>query len=181
MPVALWRSQTRLEDPTPRSAAGDCPEAIDAALDSVEAVGARAEPWELIAYCNYKLGQRDLAVGAAEAAVRRDPTTGSTTTRWRSCAARWAEDPRAEVAEARRLNPFQVQPKLAAAAFKTRRRSAVGAARPPAPPLPALNAAPESAILWVRPRAGAGFSFARRPTRLSEHAVTWPAETSGSP
>ena len=37
-----------------------------------------------------------------------------------------------------------------------------------------------SAILCDRPRAGAGFSFARRPTRLSEHAVRWPAETSGS-
>ncbi|HET8953537.1 MAG TPA: O-antigen ligase family protein, partial [Solirubrobacteraceae bacterium] len=72
-PAAMWRSQTRLADAGRAFERGDCNTTIDAALDSLGAVGQRAEPWELIAYCDIRLGQPKLAIGAAEAAVRRDP------------------------------------------------------------------------------------------------------------
>ncbi len=72
-PFNLWRSQTQLQRAAVAFEKGDCPTTIDRALDSLSAVSVRAEPWELIAYCDVRLGQPKLAVGAAEAAVRRDP------------------------------------------------------------------------------------------------------------
>ena len=39
---------------------------------------------------------------------------------------------------------------------------------------------PDRAILLVRPRAGAGFSFARRQLTTLGARLRWPAETSGS-
>ncbi len=118
-PLALWRSQERLQASYAAFQKGDCATTIDAALDSLAAVGARAEPWELIAYCDVRLGQRQLAVGAAQAAVRRDP--GDWEYHYALALVKGAvgQDPRADAAAARRLNPIQVEPKIAVRAFKT--------------------------------------------------------------
>ena len=104
-PAALWRSQVHLEDAVGAFAKGDCPATIDASLDSLGAVGARAEPWELIAYCDYRLGQPRLAVGAAQAAVRRDP--GNWEYRYALALVQGATgtDPRQAAAAALRLAP----------------------------------------------------------------------------
>jgi hypothetical protein len=120
-PAALWRSQVRLQDAVAAFSRGDCPATIDAALDSVGAVGARAEPWELIAYCDYRLGQAKLAVDAADAAVRRD--AGDWEYRYALALVRGAtgQDPRAAAAEALRLNPRQGLAQNAVKAFRTDR------------------------------------------------------------
>ena len=123
-PAALWRSQTRLEDAARAFARGDCPATIDASLDSLAAVGARAEPWELIAYCDVRLGQGKLAIGAADAAVRRDPSDWEY--HYALALVRGAEamDPRAQAAEALRLNPLQPEAQDAVKAFRTDRPAA---------------------------------------------------------
>lgn len=120
-PFAIWRSQVQLEDAVAAFRTGDCPKTVDQALASLEAVDARAEPWELIAYCDVRLGQTDLAIGAAQAAVRRDPDNWEY--RYALALVRGAarKDPRAAAREARRLNPLQPEPPNAVKAFATRR------------------------------------------------------------
>ena len=122
-PAALWRSQVRLQDAVAAFNRGDCPATIDAALDSVGAVGARAEPWELIAYCDYRLGQPRLAVDAADAAVRRD--AGDWEYHYALALVRGAtgQDPRAAAAEALRLNPREQLAQNAVKAFRTNRKA----------------------------------------------------------
>jgi HAMP domain-containing protein len=120
-PFAVWRSQHRLERAVSAFRAGDCRTTVDQALDSVEAVSSRAEPWELIAYCDVRLGQTALAVGAAEAAVRRD--RGNWEYWYALALVRGAarKDPRTAAREAQRLNPLQAEPHDAVKAFDTAR------------------------------------------------------------
>jgi len=72
-PVLVWRSQTRIEDAVAALSAGDCRTATDAALDAADAVGVRAEPFEVLSYCNVRAGRYELARRAADAALERDP------------------------------------------------------------------------------------------------------------
>lgn len=123
-PLAVWRSQTKLEEAAAAFDRGDCPTTIDAALSSLGAVGARAEPWELIAYCDYRLGQPKLAVQAARAAVRRDPADWEYHYALALVRGAVGEDPRLDAATALRLNPFGEEPQAAVKAFNTDRRKA---------------------------------------------------------
>lgn len=120
-PLTLWRSQVRFQDATAAFRAGDCQQTIDAALDSLGAVGVRAEPWELIAYCDVRLGQTRLAVGAAEAAVSRDPTNWEYHYALALVRGAAREDPRPAAAEALQLNPEQPEAIAAVRAFRTER------------------------------------------------------------
>jgi hypothetical protein len=123
-PAALWRSQTRLEDASAAFKANECPRTVDAALDSLAAVGARAEPWELIAYCNARAGQSELAVRAAEAAVSRDPENWEFHYALALVRAANRQNPRAAAADALRLNPKQPEAADAVRAFRTNNRAA---------------------------------------------------------
>jgi hypothetical protein len=118
-PYALWRSQEHLSDAVAAFRADDCPRAVDAALDSLSAVGARAEPWELIAYCNVRAGSGALAVDAARAAVARDPGDWEYSYALALVSAAAGEDPRDAAEEALRLNPLQPEAQAAVKAFTT--------------------------------------------------------------
>ena len=122
-PAALWRSQVHLQQAATAFARGDCRTTVDAALDSLGAIGARAEPWELIAYCDIRLGQPKLAEGAAEAAITRDP--GNWEYHYALALVRGAAgvDPRPAAAEARRLNPLEERTRDAVRAFRTAKPS----------------------------------------------------------
>jgi hypothetical protein len=120
-PAALWRSQTRLEDAAQAFKRGDCPATIDAALDSLGAVAARAEPWELIAYCDVRLGQGKIAVDAARAAARRDPNDWEYHYALALVLGSQLQDPRPEAARALRLNPLQPEAQAASKALRTSR------------------------------------------------------------
>jgi hypothetical protein len=120
-PFALWRSQTHLEKAVQAFDRGDCPATIDEALGSAGAVGARAEPWELIAYCDVRLGQGKLAVDAAQAAVRRDPQDWEYHYALALVRGSQRLDPRREAATALRLNPLQPEAQAAVRAFRTNR------------------------------------------------------------
>jgi hypothetical protein len=121
VPGALWRSQVHLQEAFRAFDRGDCRRTVDSALDSLGALGARAEPWELIAYCDVRLGQPALAEGAANAAIARDP--GNWEYRYALALVRGAagKDPRAAAAEARRLNPLEGRTSDAVKAFRTNR------------------------------------------------------------
>ena len=120
-PIALWRSQTRLADASAAFARGDCRATADAALDSLDAIRVRAEPWELLAYCDVRFGQKELAIGAAEAAVARDPDDWEYHYALALVRGAFREDPRPAAAEALRLNPFQPEAREAVRAFRTER------------------------------------------------------------
>ena len=66
-----------LADPARRrgqraSRPGNCPAAIDAALDSAGALGVRPEPFEVLGFCDSQLGFADLAAQALRNAIERD-------------------------------------------------------------------------------------------------------------
>ena len=123
-PYALWRSQVDLADATAAFRAGDCPRAVDAALDSLDALGVRADPWELIAYCNVEAGRDALAIQAARAAVARDPDDWEYHYALALVSAITGQDPRPAAAQALRLNPLQGEARAAADAFATGGRRA---------------------------------------------------------
>ena len=104
-PALLAVSERRLERSVDEFQAGRCPAAVDAALGSLSAVSVRSEPWEILGYCDVRLGARRLAVQAMQNAVRRDPRNwqyhyGHALTR-----AAAGLDPRPQLRRARRLNP----------------------------------------------------------------------------
>jgi len=72
-PLAVLRSQKHLLDSLDAFRSGDCAGTITSALASNQALSSRPEPFELLSYCDARSGQTDLALRAADAAVRRDP------------------------------------------------------------------------------------------------------------
>jgi len=119
-PALVVRSQVRLDDSVRALRAGDCPGSIDAALDSISAVGARAEPYEVLAYCDVRQGQEPLAVRVMQQAVERDPDNwefhyGLALVRG---AARM--DPRPAARRALELNPLSELADAAVRRFDTR-------------------------------------------------------------
>ena len=119
VPGALWRSQSHLQSAAQAYERGDCRTAVDSALDSLGALGARAEPWELIAYCDVKLGQPELAIDAARSAVARDPHNWEYHYALALVLGAARQDPREEAAEAHRLNPLEPRTDEAVDAFDT--------------------------------------------------------------
>lgn len=105
MPLKVMRSQLALGEAIAAFRAGDCSTTIDRALAANAALDARPEPFELLAWCDVRLNRPDLALRAAQAAVRRDPGNWElhyTRALTRAVAGR---DPRPAALDARRRNP----------------------------------------------------------------------------
>jgi O-antigen ligase len=73
VPVSILRSQGPLIEAQRALRAGDCAATIDRSVSASSALGVRPEPLELLAWCDVRLGRYELALAAAEGAVRRDP------------------------------------------------------------------------------------------------------------
>jgi hypothetical protein len=73
VPAAVAVSQHRLEDAQAALARGDCGAAEREAQRSLDVVGFRAEPHQLLAYCAARRGDMRRALSEADEAVRRDP------------------------------------------------------------------------------------------------------------
>jgi O-antigen ligase len=134
-PLMLVRSDAELSRAGARFAAGDCPGTVDAALASIGAVGSRPQPYELLGYCDARLGYPALAERALGQATRRDPDWWAT---WYGLAlVRGAagHDPRPAAARALRLNPREPLTIAAVRAFRRggARRWPVVARRLPLP------------------------------------------------
>lgn len=104
-PFRVAQSQRHLDAAAAAYGRGDCGEAVERALSSLEAEQVRPEPRLVLAYCNLRLGRPRLALRQAQAAVQRDPES------WR---ARYVlavtlglagRDPRPQMRRALDLNP----------------------------------------------------------------------------
>jgi hypothetical protein len=117
-PWLLLRSQTALESSLAAFQRNDCGAAIDDALSSRDALSARAEPFELIGYCDMRLGADALAVKAMSAARDREPRNWRFAYGLALARARAGDDPRAEAAQAVRLNPREAAARELQRAFQ---------------------------------------------------------------
>ena len=116
-PALVMTSQSRLDAGAAAFARGDCAAAVDASLDSLDALPVRAEPFELIGYCDLRAGEPGLAVAALEAARRRDPDSWRYAYGLAVARALAGRDPRPAIADARRLNPLEPRARDLAAAI----------------------------------------------------------------
>jgi O-antigen ligase len=120
-PFQVLRSQGALDDAAAAFEARDCRRAIDSALASLSVSRDRPEPYELLGYCDTRLGLHDLAIRNFEQAAERDPHSWEV---WyglalvRGAAGR---DPRPAARRARELNPLDPLPAQALEAFATSR------------------------------------------------------------
>jgi O-antigen ligase len=120
-PLQLLRSQSALEDAAEAFVARDCPTTIDRALDSLRAVRARAEPYQLLGYCDVRLGLYDLAVRNFEQATDRDPQAWQVWYGLALAQAAAGRDPRPAARRARDLSPLEPFSERAVEAFATTR------------------------------------------------------------
>jgi hypothetical protein len=106
MPLRVALSQGQLNKSVRAYLEGDCATAIDHGLSSASALNQRPEPFEVIGYCDVRIGRPDLALPMMQSAVGRDP--GNWEMRYGLAIARAAQglDPRPDLAEAARLNPL---------------------------------------------------------------------------
>ena len=106
-PALVFASQTRLADAVEAFDRGDCEAAIDAALDSSSTLGARPEPFEVLGYCDARLGLDALAIQAMRNAVERDPENWEFRYGLALVTGAAGRDPRQAAEDARRLNPLE--------------------------------------------------------------------------
>jgi O-Antigen ligase len=134
-PWSVARSQGSLQRSVHAFARGDCTTAIDGALDAIGAVSARAEPFEILAWCDSQSGWPRLAESAMRSAQARDPDNWQYAYGLAVLRARAGEDPRPQVRRAVRLNPRYDQVRWLARAMRGDRpaRWRRAAARAPLP------------------------------------------------
>jgi O-Antigen ligase len=119
-PAALMaESQRKLNESVNALKRNDCSAAVDAALASSNALSVRPEPFEVLGYCDVRLGQAQLGVQMLEAAVRRDPDSWERHYGLALVRAAAGLDPRAEARAALELNPLDPLALRAVRVFRT--------------------------------------------------------------
>jgi hypothetical protein len=106
-PVIVAMSQVRLESALTAFEADECPAAIRSSLDSLSVLGVRPEPYEIIGYCDVRVGQDVLAERAMRSAISRDPDNWEMHYGLALVRAAAGKDPLPAMREARRLNPLE--------------------------------------------------------------------------
>ena len=134
-PVLMALSQAHLNTAVDRLRDRNCLGAIDSALASVEAVGVRPQPFEVLGYCDSALGRHELAIRAMEGAVNRDPQNWELHYGLALVRGAAGVDPRRAALAARRLNPLSALARDAVRRFRGTtpsqwRRAARGARLP---------------------------------------------------
>ena len=121
VPALVLISQARLDESLDQFKAGNCAAAVESARSSSSALGWRAEPYEVVGYCELRAGSPQRGVTAMREAVDRDPEN------WRYHfglalgRAVVGRDPRPEILRTLRLNPRDPASLEAARRFDTNR------------------------------------------------------------
>jgi hypothetical protein len=116
-PILDALADARLRDSVAAFKAGDCQTAIDHALSATSALGARPEPYAILAFCDVRLGKLELADRMMRNAIDRDPNNWVYHYGLALVLGAQGQEPRAAIAEARRLNPREPKAIEAAEAF----------------------------------------------------------------
>ena len=116
-PLVVWRSQTKLDQAVAAFARGDCTAAESDALASNAALRSRADPFELISYCQAAAHHFPLALSAIRAAEQRDPDNWELRYSDALISAVAGEDPRTPARDALLLYPRSSLARAAARAF----------------------------------------------------------------
>jgi hypothetical protein len=134
-PALVLQSQAALDRSFRAFQVRDCKTAIDAALDSIDALPARAEPFEILGYCDARAGRNDLALRAMRSAQARDPQGWEYAYGIAVTQALAGQDPAAEIAKAHRLNPLEWRARDLQRALRTpsKAKRARAAGRAPIP------------------------------------------------
>ena len=104
-PILNALADARVRDSVAALKTGNCDVAIDEALSATSALGARPEPYAVLAFCDVRLGKPDLADRMIRNAIDRDPNNWVYHYGQALVLAANGQDPRDAIAEARRLNP----------------------------------------------------------------------------
>ena len=104
-PVRGALADARLRDSVAAFKLGDCETAIERALSATSALGARPEPYAILAFCDVRLGKPELADRMIRNAIDRDPNNWVYHYGLGLVRAARGQDPREAIATARRLNP----------------------------------------------------------------------------
>jgi hypothetical protein len=137
VPAGTWLAERSLGEARIAFDRGHCPQAIRSSLDAINFLDASAEPYELIGYCDARLGGDDLAMRMMSNAVRRDPENWRYSYGLAIVRGVAGIDPRAAADRAVRLNPGSERARRLAqdVARTTNPRQWERAARPaPVPP-----------------------------------------------
>jgi hypothetical protein len=106
LPVRVGLSQLHLREAVTDLRHGDCRGSVNAALASAGALGARSEPYELLGYCDARLGYGPLSITMIRRAIDRDPENWEYRYDLALVRAAAGQDPRPAIEEARRRNPL---------------------------------------------------------------------------
>jgi hypothetical protein len=117
-PASVIVSQRALDTATRAFKAGDCAVASDGALNSLDALSARPEPFELLGYCDLRAGLDGLAMRAFASARARDPHDWQYAYGQAVANALAGIDPRPMARLALRLNPRDARAQELAAAMR---------------------------------------------------------------
>lgn len=118
-PALVAVSQARLTQSVDSYRRGDCSAAESRARSSLDALGNRPEPHEVIAYCEIRRGSAVAAEGAMRAAVERDPHNWEYHYGLALIRAARGRDPRRQARLALRLNPREALAREAASRLRT--------------------------------------------------------------
>jgi hypothetical protein len=106
-PAAIAISQSHLEQAVADFDRGECDGAINSALGSLDAIKVRPEPYEIIGYCDARVGQSRLALLAMKNAVSRDPQSWETHYGLAIARAAAGLDPMPQLYLTKSLNPLE--------------------------------------------------------------------------
>jgi hypothetical protein len=134
-PGLMALSQAHLNSAVAAFRRGDCGSAIASALESLKAIPSRPQPFEVLGYCDVRLGQDRLAIDAMQSGIDRDPENWELWYGLALARANAGVDPRSAAHEALRLNPLAALPRDAVSRFDTNspRKWKRGAQRPRLP------------------------------------------------
>jgi hypothetical protein len=131
VPALVLLSQAPLDDSLDHFETGNCPAAIHAARDSTSVLGMRAEPYEIVGYCELRDGSAERGLAVMRDALDRDPDNWEYRYGLALAKAIAGQDPRRDAQLALRLNPLDEQTQDAVERFddgsprKWRRRAQV--------------------------------------------------------
>jgi O-antigen ligase len=106
-PAAIALSQSHLETALTQFDANECDAAINSSLDSLDDLKVRPEPYEVIGYCDARIGQSKLAELAMENAISRDPDSWEPRYGLAIVQAAAGRDPMPALEAAKHLNPLE--------------------------------------------------------------------------